>query len=46
MAKTSKMKRKPEIVEEVITVDDFIEAQLAEYIQLHKKHEKEISYIG
>lgn len=28
------------------TVDDFIEQQLSRYIRIHKKHAKEISYIG
>lgn len=45
MKKSNKSKKK-ENDSEILTLDDFIEAQLVEYIELHKIHEKEISYIG
>jgi len=41
------MKKKSRKLEEKVeNIDDFIEAQLTEYIKIHKKHEKEINYIG
>lgn len=33
-------------VKRVMTVDEFIENQLNRYIRIHKRHEKEINYIG
>lgn len=46
MPKASRSRKKPGKTEEFQTIDDFIEAQLSEYIRIHKKHEKEINYIG
>lgn len=40
------MKKKVKKMRRVLTVDEFIEAQLSRYIKIHKEHEKEISYIG
>ena len=33
-------------VRRVMTVDEFIESQLSRYIKIHKRHKKEINYIG
>jgi len=41
-----KTKKKTKKEGEFQTIDEFIEAQLSEYIKIHKKHEKEINYIG
>lgn len=46
MGKAVKMKKKVKKFRRVLTVDEFIEAQLSKYIKIHKEHEKEINYIG
>lgn len=46
MDKGSKMKKKAKKMRRILTVDEFIEAQLSRYIKIHKEHEKEINYIG
>jgi len=46
MEKGNRAKKKIKKMRRVLTVDEFIEAQLSRYIKIHKEHEKEISYIG
>lgn len=46
MKNASKIKKKVKKMKRVMTVDDFIENQLSRYIKIHKRHEKEINYIG
>jgi len=46
MKNSPKVKKKVKKVKRVMTVDDFIEDQLSRYIKIHKRHEKEINYIG
>jgi hypothetical protein len=41
-----KSKKRIRKVKRVMSVDDFIENQLSRYIKIHKRHEKEINYIG
>lgn len=46
MRGASKAKKKVRRVRRVMSVDDFIENQLSRYIKIHKRHEREINYIG
>jgi hypothetical protein len=40
------MKKRVKRVRRVKTIDDFIEDQISRYVRIHKRHEKEINYIG
>jgi hypothetical protein len=40
------MKKRMRRIKRMRTVDDFIQDQISRYIRIHKKHEKEINYIG
>jgi hypothetical protein len=44
--KTDRTKKKTKKSKRIMSVDEFIENQLSRYIKIHKRHEKEINYIG
>lgn len=46
MERPRKMRKKPKKTRREKTVEDFMEEQLERYMQLHKEHEKDLSYIG
>jgi len=44
--RADRVKKKTRKIRRVMSVDEFIENQLSRYIKIHKRHEKEINYIG